>query len=1013
MTREKTLSRRLLACLPLLPLLAACTQAPRNAEPTLADLAKRPAPEVPAGSAVDRELAIQGYRDFLKSAQDPNLRAEAMRRLADLTQEAQEEREARLLDEGEADGGVRVVSAVAAEAAAEPVTPESPPAPATGSNATATGAISPPASDPQAPEVTTDGLAKPNPLADAVARAEPVSLEEDPPESQGETERVVALYLSRLEAYPYHPQNDQVLYQLSRAYEYDAQPDAALTTLDRMVVEYPNSPLAAEAQFRRAELLFVRQEYERAEAAYRAVLGQGQRTGFYDQSLYKRGWSLFKLGEYLEGIDYFLALVDRRARDGRLDLEALTRAELEQIEDTLRAISLSFAYLDGPDTVAEYFRARGHRKDEDLLYRALGEEYLEKERYSDAATTFQAFVAAYPHSDLAPGFQLRAIEAFQEGGFPSQVLESRKAYVRLFDLRSPFWSGRDRADYEPVIEELKTSLKALASHFHALAQATGEDGNYALAFDWYQRYLHNFPQDAGAQELRFLLAELLFEHEDYAQAIEQYEYVAYRYSHNGRAADAGYGALQAYEKQAEDLDEAAELAWQQQALVSARRFAGEYPGHPKASAALLAVGKRLFTLGDGDGATAAARQLLTMAEAEAETRLSAHIIIGHSAFDAGEFLQAEGAYRDALASSAVDDSMRRDLGERLAASLYKQGEQSRAAGDLRAAADTFLRAAGAAPQSHVRATATFDAAAALIELEDWPRAAEVLETFRRDHPAHPRQPEVTRRLAVAYLESGRHTAAAEEFERLAKLPAPVQQQRLALWQAAELRQKAQQPEQERRVLQGFVARFPRPLEMAMEARQRLLELAEAESDVRAASRWREALIAADAEGGAERSERTRYLAASASLALADDRAEAYRELALVEPLQLSLKRKKRQLERALAAYADAAEYAVAEVNTAASFRIAELYADFGRALLRSERPASLGGEALEQYELLLEEEAMPFEEKAIEVHEANIRLAADGLYDRWIRLSYEQLAELVPARYAKAERSEDYVETVY
>ena len=65
---------------------------------------------------------------------------------------------------------------------------------------------------------------------------------------------------------------------------------------------------------------------------------------------------------------------------------------------------------------------------------------------------------------------------------------------------------------------------------------------------------------------------------------------------------------------------------------------------------------------------------------------------------------------------------------------------------------------------------------------------------------------------------------------------------------------------------------------------------------------------------------------------------------------------------------------------------------------------------LEQYELVLEEQAYPFEDKAINVHEKNLELLAVGIYNEWIDKSIEKLAVLMPARYAKAETQNDAVE---
>ena len=55
--------------------------------------------------------------------------------------------------------------------------------------------------------------------------------------------------------------------------------------------------------------------------------------------------------------------------------------------------------------------------------------------------------------------------------------------------------------------------------------------------------------------------------------------------------------------------------------------------------------------------------------------------------------------------------------------------------------------------------------------------------------------------------------------------------------------------------------------------------------------------------------------------------------------------------------------------------------------------------------MVLEEEAFPFEEKAIEVHEKNLELMASGIYNAWIEKSLGELAVLVPGRYAKFETS--------
>jgi hypothetical protein len=256
--------------------------------------------------------------------------------------------------------------------------------------------------------------------------------------------------------------------------------------------------------------------------------------------------------------------------------------------------------------------------------------------------------------------------------------------------------------------------------------------------------------------------------------------------------------------------------------------------------------------------------------------------------------------------------------------------------------------------------------------------------------------------------------------------------RAALWQAAELYEKAGKPAggagapaaapgadavtQSRaaaaRTYERYVQQYPEPLETAIEARARLARLADEQGNPARALGWQRQLLQAEQAGGAGRTEHTRYLGANAALLLAQGPYDEFHKVALVEPLKKQLALKKSRMEEVLKAYATAADYGVAEVSTAATYHTAEVYHEFGQALMQSERPKSLAGDELEQYNVLLEEQSFPFEEKSIAMHEANVHHSAEGIYDRWIKSSFAALAQLRPLRYGKTETSEDTIDAI-
>jgi len=826
----------------------------------------------------------------------------------------------------------------------------------------------------------------------------------------------IDLYQNVLSLYPERADNDSVLYQLARAYELDSQPQQSLDTLALLVQQYPQSDYVLEARFRRGEILFEQRDYDNAEQAYRDVINSDTDNPFYRQSLYKSGWCFFKLSQLNESLDAFTALLDLELQDteaGIAQLDRLSRPRRELVDDTLRVVSLSFSYGQGADGVAEYFSRRGTRHYEHIIYDHLGLLYLKKERYNDAAQTFQSFVEQNPIHRLAPGFQMRVIETYQKGNFPTLVLDSKKALVDQYNLQSEYWQHYQPEDNPQVLDYLKLAMTDLSRHYHALAQKDKKPQDYQQAAHWYRRYLGSFRDDTTAPQMNFLLAELLFESGDYQQATHEYEITAYDYPAHEKAAAAGYAAVLAYDKQEQVLTGSEQQAWHQQSIEHAIRFATTFPQHPEAMAVLTRTSEQLLASGDQTRAIQVAQTVIASEQASDAQQRVAWTVLAHAYFDLQDYLQAEGAYQQVRQHLSRDDKELNNINEKLAASIYKQGEIAQAAGETAEAVAHFQRVREITPTASIAATAEYDAAAGLLSLQEWSQAATVLDSFRNSYPDDPRQGEVTRRLATAYLAEEQPLQAAREFERIGRSHDDPTLRREALWQAAELYTQASQPNKALATYQHYVRQFPQPVEQAIEARQRITTHYAAVNNHAEQQRWLQDIIKADQQAGKQRTDRTRYLAARAQLALAEQAHENYRRLTLTLPLKKSLGSKKRLMDTALQQYEQAASYQVAEVTTAATFQTAQIYTQLVGALMESQRPKDLSGETLEQYNILLEEQAYPFEEQAITLHETNVKRIESGLYNSWIEKSLRQLAQLVPAQYAKLEKGASHVTALY
>jgi len=827
----------------------------------------------------------------------------------------------------------------------------------------------------------------------------------------------IELYKGLLKKYPLYERNDQVMYQLSRAYEETGQVEKAIETLNQMVVKFPTSRHLDEAHFRRAEYFFMRKRYLDAEEAYQVVLDIGIGSAFYELALYKQGWAYFKQELYEEALKDFIGMLDFKLDEG-YELDQIdNKIEKKRIDDTYRVISLSFSYLGGADAIVDFFAQAGPRSYEASVYSHLGEYFLDKRRYNDAAQSYNSFVERNSLHKVAPYFNIRVIEIYLKGGFPKLVIESKKDFSNTYGLNAEYWSFFDIKEFPVVLTFLKSNLSDLANHYHALYQDKRlykkKQENYAEAIHWYRVFFRSFPQDELAPELNYKLAALMLENNDYRDAALEYESTAYNYPRHDKSSEAGYAAVYAYRKYLTKAPPSDLVLVKREIVRSSLKFVENFPEHKQAAVILSSAADVLYELKDYPLAVKTGRQLIEQyPDAEKKLVRSAWLVVAHGSFDQTYYQEAEHAYVKVLSLTEAKDESREKLTENLAASIYKQGEQERKLEKHREAANHFLRISIVAPTAKIRPTAEYDAAASLITLKDWPAAAGVLVDFRKRYPDNKLQTEITKKLAIVYKENGDLLASAAEFERIENETQDESLKREALEQSAELYVKAVSLKDALRIYMKYVKAFPSPVESALETRQKIADIYKKDGSNKKYIVELETIVKTDAKAGKERTDRTKYLAANAALILTEPSLDAFYEVKLVKPFKKNLNKKNKRMKTAIDKYNKLIDYEVSEVTAAATYQLAEMYFHFSRALMESERPGNLNELELEQYNLVLEEQAYPFEEKAINVHEKNIELLSIGIYNKWIDRSIEKLAVLMPARYAKSEQENTYVKSL-
>lgn len=840
----------------------------------------------------------------------------------------------------------------------------------------------------------------------------------------------IKAYRNILDKYPDSPDNAEVLYQLAKAYDMEGDQKEALKMLVQLTQRHPTYPNIAEAHFRKGDIYFNNKDYRNAEKSYVAVT-QLDKSRLSVNAHYMLGWAYYKQTEYYKSVDAFTYVLDQLLVNNA-SIESLGKAEKPLVKDTLHSMTLALDRVGGAKAIAS-LEGIASKHYAWMVYEDIGEYYLDKELYEDSASAFRLFVSNHRHSIQAPMLHEKLINTYIKGGFPRQALNEKESYVNAYGVHSNYEGNRggmpahvskslrvyldelarhhynEGQDYEKAVAELGKKDKKERDEKQMTEKAVLSIAAFDRAADFYQQYVTTFPDDARIDEIYFLKAESLFLAKRYAEAIADYERVAYKpkgKSAEKHAANAGYAAIISYQKHIASLPaESGEVKkWQAQAVDSMLQFAKVFHTDNRSPTVLTNAAEYLFSLNQYQRALEVSNNLIANnPQLDKTLKKTAYGIVAHSYFKLGDYQNAENNYLNQRELVDRTSEEYAQISERLATAIYKKSEGIVNAGEKEAAITQLLKVKTLTPDSSIRVTAQFDAATMLLELEQWSRAIVELKELSALYPKHELAVEFPRKLAFAYEKNEQWAFAAESYLGLSQNDPDAEVKREALFLAATMFEKNKNYATSIDHFKDYDAKYEKPFSSQIEARYHLATLHEKLGETEKHLFWLKRLIEGDQKAGAQRTDRSRWLGAWANIKYGDYHAAEFTSNKLYLPLVKSLPAKNKVMESAIKQYQAAADYGILEFVTMSSFKVASLYQQFARELRESPKPAGMAADEQKLYAEIIEEQAAPFDELSIELHQANIDRAWEGSFNEWIDRSFTEMKLLSPARYNKNE----------
>ncbi len=325
------------------------------------------------------------------------------------------------------------------------------------------------------------------------------------------------LYKDIAGQHPGYERLDEVFYRLGKGLIEAGEGAAAVTYLQKLVANYPNSKYIPDTHLALGEYFFKKELLGAAKDNYAKVL-KYKSYPLWDYSLYKLGWVYYNQQEYRKSVKTFKAVVER------------SEEKLGFQNQAINDLIVAYAEIDGGWIEArEYLKKK---RDAEFMYKKIGQLaglYEAQGKDDLAVDIFQWFITEKPNDPKVPQWAESIIVARKREESKFDELEkSMTRFVAYFD-EGGTWYTKNKGDERAINNAMlltDASLAFLSNFYHRRAQKQDNKDDYRKAAHYYEEYIKRFPNTVAAFDMNFFLGEiLLLDLNEYEKAATQYQKV--------------------------------------------------------------------------------------------------------------------------------------------------------------------------------------------------------------------------------------------------------------------------------------------------------------------------------------------------------------------------------------------------------------------------------------------------------------------------------------------------------
>jgi TolA-binding protein len=346
--------------------------------------------------------------------------------------------------------------------------------------------------------------------------------------SEAEMTKGANAFRTLVNEFPKHPRTDAALYSLAKTLARLGK-DTAVDYYKQLVKSHPKSPLIPDTYLALGEYYFDKHNIGESLAYYKKVM-QFKTHKVYPYAVYKLGWAHYNapakgdqdaeenLKKAVTAFKLVVKLSDKDKKKANFDLR----------DEAIRDLIMVWADAEDVASAWKYFKTIGEQDSFYKMLERLGNIYFEQGKNVQAIAVFERLLKDSPKRENNPVVHAKLLELYDLTNEIDNVVAELKDMQNLY-LGKTAWTtanGKDPkvvADAQTLVEH---SMHRYGAMYHQRGQKAKSSEYLKHSAAIYALYLESFPKTANAYDIRYYLAEILFDFKQYEQASGHYMIVA-------------------------------------------------------------------------------------------------------------------------------------------------------------------------------------------------------------------------------------------------------------------------------------------------------------------------------------------------------------------------------------------------------------------------------------------------------------------------------------------------------